>query len=1170
MYNNCFATVRRKVPYISRTSLLILKTIVAVMMLGFQLQASTLAQSVTANFKNAHLKDVFEQLRKQTGVGFLYKEEDLKDSRRVNASFENKPLEGVLQSCFAGQPLVYEAQNNFVVVKRKPIAVPMVQNVQEINIHGMVTDQQGLPLQGVSIHVKGAGIATNTDNQGMYKLNVPNRANILVFSYIGYDRQEVTVGERTEINIVLKEEERNLDEVVVIGYGTVKRSENTGSIASVKGEDIAQKPTLSFEGALGGQAAGVNMTANAGIVNQAPVFRIRGTNSLSLSSYPLIVVDGIPMYTEDVEVGGNASNNPLAAINPADIESIDIAKDAAATSIYGSRAANGVVFVTTKSGKRGKAKVNYDAYFGMNKAVRLAEVLNAEQYLEIKNEGLVNAGTYDPVTNYYDYSLDANGNRIDTRWYDYIFRTGTVNNHSINISGASEATRYFFSAGLTEQGGIVQKNDFDRKNISYNLDHQVNDWLKVGSKMNYTTNKTRAVMSLGTGVNSVASNSNSYRLGFISAPIVAPFNNDGTYNVVGPNIGIMDNEGHLTATPRMGYTNPVLSLSENDDYTGNHFLQGNVSLDINPLPWITFRTVYAINNMESKTYRYFSPLTNEGQSRNGRATAVNASRQMSTWTNTLTLNPTLAEGHTINVLLGHEEQRTERDGFGLIRDNQSDDFYRNVQGGFSELSLTNTNDNIAENFLVSLFSRAQYSLQEKYFLSGNLRYDQSSVLGRNNKSGTFWGIGAGWDVFKEDFYANSSFAQIIQNLKLKASYGKVGNLTGIGDYASLTTYAASLYGVAPGLYYSTAGNEDLRWETSKKMDLGLSFTAANKFNFDIAYYDNRIDGLIFGVPTPSSAGIPSQITANRNQILANVGEMYNRGVEFTFTTTPIRNENFTWNLSLNVSNNTNKVLSLADGINSLITDAIGGSAGMTSITEVGGPIGVIYAIRTDGVDSQTGRRIFLDGEDRQVFFQQIAPPGGYQWEYADGSMAPAVNVATDAVAYKATQPKFFGGFSNRFSYKGFDLDMLWRFQIGGYNYWGTQSQHMDHRFQNNIVKVLDRWQNPGDITDVPRLQDGDITSWGYSVPITANVFKSDFLRLQNIALGYTLPTGFTQKAQIDRIRVYGSIQNALLFTPYPGADPEVTSAGNATTSQGFDKNVAPNARTFTFGLQVSF
>ena len=1036
---------------------------------------------------------------------------------------------------------------------------------QERELKGVIVDESGNPIDGVSIKVKNGKQAGSTNRAGEFTVHIPKEC-VLVVSHVGYESQEILVRDQRSLDIQMVSVGKDLEEVLVIGYGTVKRSENTGSIASVKGADIAEKPTASFEGALGGRAAGVNMNANMGNVNQAPVFRIRGTNSLTLSSYPLIVVDGIPMYTEDTPVGGSASNNPLAAINPADIESIDIAKDAAATSIYGSRAANGVVFITTKSGKKGKVKVNYDAYYGMNKAARLAKVLNAEQYLEIKNEGLRNAGTYDEKTNYYGYSLDANGNKIETNWYDYIFRTGNIQNHAVNLNGATDATRYFFSAALTDQDGITRGNDFERKNIAYNIDHKITNWLKIGSKVNYSKNRTRSVMSMGTGINGVASTSNPYRLGFITAPVVSPFNNDGSYNVVGSNIGIMDNQGHLKATARMGYTNPVLSLEKNDDYTGNHAIQGNVSLDINPVKWITFRTVYGLNALESKTSRYFAPETNEGISRNGYATAVTASREMTLWTNTLTLSPKIGDGQKVDILLGHEEQATKRNGFGIMRANQSDDLYNNVQGGFTDVSVSNTENNISENFLTSLFTRVQYSLQDKYYFSGNLRKDRASVLGKNNKSGTFWGVSAAWDIFKEDFYKNSGINEVFQNLKLKASYGKVGNLSGIGDYATLSTYAATMYGTNPGLYYSVAGNEDLRWETSKKTDLGLNFSLLQKFNFEIAYYNNRIDGLIFGVPTPASAGIPNTTASKRNEILANVGEMYNRGVEFTFNTAAINREKFRWNINFNISNNTNKVLSLADGVSSLISEV----TGMATITEVGQPIGVLYAIRTAGVDPASGRRVFLDGEGRKVLFQQVVPKGGYQWEYEDGSQAPAVNTAEDAVAYRRTQPRFFGGITNSFNIQSFDIGMLWTFQYGGYMYNGTYTQLMDYRFQNNSVDILRRWQKPGDVTDIPRVQDGDITSWGYSTPITANIFKSDFIRLKDISLGYTLPKDFVNKGKIERIRVYTSVQNALLFTPYNGADPEVTSSGNANTTQGFDKNMSPNARTFTFGLQASF
>ncbi|WP_432713693.1 SusC/RagA family TonB-linked outer membrane protein, partial [Pedobacter sp.] len=498
---------------------------------------------------------------------------------------------------------------------------------------------------------------------------------ILVISYVGYTPKEVKAG--PNISVTLSPDKSDLNEVIVIGYGTQKKSEVTGSISNVKGSALADKPVASFESALNGRATGVNMTANDGVVNQAPTFRNRGTNSLSLSSYPLVVVDGVPMFTEDVNVGSNAANNPLSSINTNDIESIDIAKDAAATSIYGSRAANGVVFITTKSGKKGKAKFSYNAYYGSSKAARLAEVLNTAQYLEIKNEGLVNARTYNAVTNYYGTSLDKDGNVIDTRWYDYIFQTGQSQNHNVSLSGANDATKYYFSLGYTDKEGILQGNDYNRKSVSYNIEHKVNNWLKVGSKTNYSNDITTAILSTGTGASSVSSNSVAYRLGFITAPIVGPYNRDGSFNIIGPNVGIMDNAGHLTSTARLGYTNPALTLSANDDNTANNYVQSNVFADVNPFSWLTLRTVYGINNMYSRTNRYFDPRSNEASSTNGRATGISAKREVSVWTNTALLAKTFGK-HSFDLLLGHEEQTSEGDQFGLTRTDQSDPYYTNL------------------------------------------------------------------------------------------------------------------------------------------------------------------------------------------------------------------------------------------------------------------------------------------------------------------------------------------------------------------------------------------------------------------------------------------------------------------------------------------------------------
>ena len=1062
-----------------------------------------------------------------------------------------------------------------VVILCLSTMVSLAQN-NSPDVKGIVQSESGEILQNVSVIAKNVlsdfttGAQTDADGQFSFsKLPAQGKYNF-TFSMVGYETQTLSgytlqKGGPISLLVKMKDNTKELDQVVVIGYGTKKKSEITGAISNVSGQDVADKPVFSFEGALGGRATGINLTANDGVANQAPVFRIRGTNSLSLSSYPLVVVDGVPIYTEDVGVGGNATNNPLASINPADIESIDIAKDAAATSIYGSRAANGVVFITTKSGKKGQAKFTYDAYYGQSKAARLAPVLNAKQYLEIKNEALRNAGTYDPVTNYYGTSIGPDGKEIDTRWYDHIFRTGNSQNHNISLSGGNEKTTYYFSLGYTTREGIVRGNDFSRKSVNYNIEHKVNSWLKVGTKTNYSMDKTSSILSTGTGVSSTSANSIAYRLGFITAPIVGPYNKDGTYNVIGPNIGVMDNAGHLTATKRLGYTNPVLTLSANDDNTANNFLQASAFVEVKPVSWIVFRSLYGLNNMYSRTERYFDPRTNEGQSALGSATGISAKRETTIWTNTLTLAKSFGN-HGLDLLLGHEESKFNGNQFGLTRTGQSDPFYTDIQGGFSNVAISNTSNQVYYNFLTSWFSRMQYNFQKKYFLSGSFRRDEASMLGSNNKSGDFWGISGAWQISKENFWENSAISKIFNSLKLSSSYGKVGNISGVGDFASLSTYSANLYGGLAGLYYSGAGNQDLKWETSKKLDIGLNFSLFDyRLSADISYYKNNIDGLIFSVPVPSSVGLPGSIN---NAVLSNVGSMYNKGWEVALNGVVVRKQNFNWNSNLNLSFNKNEVTALAPGVNSLLIEA---GAGMVSVSLPGYPVGMIYAIRTDGVDPATGRRIFLNKDGKKVLYQQVVPAsGGFQWEYEDGSIAKPVSTNVDGVIYKSPHPKIYGGFSNTFSYGNFDLGTLLTYQWGGYMYFATQASLLDMRFQNNSTKVLDRWQKPGDITDVPRVEDGDITSWGYSTPLTANVYKSDFIRLKNVTLGYKISQTVLDRIKINSIRVYISGQNVAILTPYPGADPEVTSTGNATATQGFDKNMTPNARTYTAGLQITF
>jgi len=1127
--------------------------------------AEGMAQRVTLSMKNAELEQVFTEIRRQTDYRFLYRDEVVSSARPVTIDVKDESLDVVLTMLSESQRLRYRIIGGTVTITKLVDLPDGAAGVpQQVRITGVVKDKQGAPLAGAAVKVKGTSIETSTDDNGTFVLTGLAADAVLVVSHLGHASQELAVKGRASLAVTLDAVDAELDEVVVVAYGTTSTRNVTGSVSRVKGDELASAPLLSFEGGLSGRAAGVNMVANTGVVNQAPVFRIRGINSLSLSSYPLVVIDGIPAYTEEVNAGGNASVNPLASINPADIESIDIAKDAAATSLYGSRAANGVVFVTTKKGKQGSAKLNYNGSYGWNKGGRFADILNAEQYLEIKNEGLRNAGTYDPVSNYYDYSIGPDGDTVRTNWFDHIFRTGRTQNHSLNVSGANQTTNYYASVGYMDQQGIIIGNDYQRQSVSFNVNHKFLSWLQVGNRTNYAHDKTTALLSNGYGASNNSANSVAYRMALISAPIIGPYNRDGSYNVTGLNLGLMDNLGHLTSTARMGYTNPEISLNTNNDETGNNYIQSNTFIQVTPLRWLTLKTAYAIDNMYSRTERYFSPISMEGYNDRGSATGVSSRREKWIWTNTANATFSLAD-YDFDVLIGQEQQKTTGDQFGVKRFNQTDGHYSDLQGGYSNVQVLNTDNQRSYQYLNSLFSRVQLNYAGKYLLSANVRQDESSLLGLNNKTGVFWGLSGGWVISEESFYTGSPLSRAMDFVKLKASYGKVGNLSGIGDFQSLSTYAAILNGTASGLYFNAAGNPDLKWETSKKLDVGISMGFLNsRITADIDYYNNNIDGLIFGVPVPSSAGLPG---AEINTVLTNIGSMYNRGVELAVNGQLIRKEKLRWSAAFNVSYNKNEITALASSVDRLLLTMTGGGA---SISMVGSPVGRIYAIRTAGVDPATGRRIFLDGSDRKVLYTAVPAAGGYNYEYEDGTQAPTINTADDGVPYKPTNPKFFGGFSTSVSYGQFDVDLLFTFQTGGYMYNGTLGTLMDTRFANNSTLILDRWQQPGDITDVPRLMDGDIISWGYQMPVTSNVSSSDYLRFKNMNVGYTLDPAVSKRLKLERVRVYVAGQNLFLVTPYTGADPEVTSTGNASATQGYDRNMNPNTRIITAGVQLTF
>ncbi len=947
----------------------------------------------------------------------------------------------------------------------------------------------------------------------------------------------------------------NIDEVVVVGYGTQKKKDVTASLSSVKGSVLADKPVQTFDQALAGRSTGVQITVPSGVLNAAPVFRIRGVNSISLSSYPLVIVDGVPSFTGN-NSQTDAASNPLASINPSDIESVEIAKDAAATAIYGSRAANGVVFITTKKGKNGKARVNYSNWLSLATPFRLPETLGAEDYVRYKMMAVANNPTASAVK--FTTATDANGNLIDTDWSDIVYRTGVSYNHNLNVSGGMGGATYYFSAGYTNQQGIVQKNDFQRLNALLNVDAKISKLFSVGGKLSFSNELNKAAANSGSLAGGAFGTGGLGRLQFVLPSILAPFNNDGSYNINGAAIGHAPQMAGVGSS--IGYYNPQFLLDNNRSNSENNRVQSNLYLQAKPWSWLTARTQFGVDYLLTDNDLFWSPKSGDGFSYGGYAVGISDKNKTMLWTNTLQAEKDFGKNN-VNVLVGNEQTWNTSSRFGIQRDRIADPEYNVVQAGFVN------NNPIAmlksENYLVSFFGRLNYNFDNKYYLSGNLRQDEYSAL--SVKKGTFWGVSAGWEIARENFWNQMGADKLFSSFKLRGSYGKVGNVGGIDDYRASYLYGSGLYGGASTLLFNQVGNPDLHWETSKKLDAGVSFGMFNnRLTGEVTYYDNKIDDLILFIQQAPSGGLPTSVPQN-------IGSMYNKGWEFDLKADVVKNENFTWNSGFNISLNKNEVTALSPEMTNLQT----ATSGLETVnrTMPGYSIGYLFVVRTGGVDPTTGKRIFINKNGEKVYYQYYAAPGTYNWSTtADGTTrANAVSIA-DGVMYANTQPKVYGGFDNTFRYKGFDLNTMLTFQAGNYVYYGSNAGLHDQRWWNNSVDVLtDAWTQAGDTgMKYAKPVFNDNVSNGSSMPLDINVFKGDFIKLKNVTLGYTLPKSTLEQYNINNIRVYVSGQNLAIITKYPGPDPEVSSNGNIQTAPGVDRNTVGNARTFVFGLNVGF
>jgi len=1033
-------------------------------------------------------------------------------------------------------------------------------SAQTTRVTGTVTSaDDGEPIIGATVMAKGTNVGTVTDYNGAFELNVPNSTKVLVISYVGMITQEVPV--QSNVRVVLQSDTQNLEEVVVVAYGTQSARTVTASVSSVKAEALKDVPSTSVDQMLQGRASGVQVTTPSAGVGQAPIVRIRGVNSITSKTEPLYVVDGIPIQTGDISELANA--NGLADINPADIVSMDVLKDAAAAALYGSRAANGVILITTKQGSRGGLKVSYDGFVGFSNATGNIDMMNAQEYVDFKNMSVKNRYGTDEmsVTNGYtspygnkafNMMTDSKGNPISSNWKDAVFQTGFTQSQSAAVSGGSDKATYYISTNYTTQDGIVKGDEYSRLGFKANVSAQATSWLKVGMNTNATTANTSYVDAARNGAN--FSVGGFPRLALINVPNIPIYNEDGTPYYEKTGLGYGPN------TVRSTYSNPAKLIELKNGYSSDvNRLIGTMFAELQPIKGLTIKTQYGIDYARVEDSRFWSPNHGDGVTAGGSAYKYGVKKNRWTWTNTATYNFSL-EDHNFNVLAGTESSETNFEMWRAYRTGLQDDKFTSFQGPFTSATADGS---LSNNTLVSYFGRINYDYKSKYMLSVNYRRDGYSALSKNNRWGNFGGASAAWRISSESFF--EPLSHIIEDLKIKGSYGLVGN-TGIGDYASKSYYRSYYYG-ADGTYgLGQFGDSNLKWESSAKYDVGFTAYFLDRFTLDFDYYYTKSTDLIMDVPQSPSKGIPGNASDTRNRITTNAGSMRNSGIELTLSVDILKNKDFKWNSSFNITTNSNKVLELADGVESILgwdNSALENN----NITVVGKSIGQLYLYPTGGVDEATGRRIFYGKDGTKTYY--IFEKGGFYTE--DGTKYDSEDIEQEICGN--TLPTWYGGWSNNFSYKNFDLSLFFQFSGGNKIYNGTKATVSDMRYWNNSKDVLKNyWREGHTKADYALPIYGDNVSNGSAYPISDWVEKGDYLRLKNVSLGYTFNTKTWPKAiGISSLRVYAQAQNLFVITGYSGMDPEaLTNVMSSTLAGGTDKNTMPQARTYTFGVNLTF
>ncbi|NMB49747.1 MAG: TonB-dependent receptor [Bacteroidales bacterium] len=1061
--------------------------------------ASQSFSQISVNVKNKPFRQVLKEIENVSEYRFFYNESLDVLNKNISIQVVNSDIDEVMQKLLNGTDVGYEKNNNIIVLVNKSQATRQSDGTQQENvmIKGKVTDTNGDPIIAANVFVQGSTIGTVTDMDGNYSLSVP-KGSVVRFSYIGYVDQEFTITESKIVDVQMKEDVKTLDELVVIGYGAVKRRDVTTAVSTVSTEDLLERPIISAAQAIQGKAAGVQVIQPNGQPGAGMVVRVRGNTSITASNDPLYVVDGIP-------------TNDINFLAPADIESMQILKDASSAAIYGSRASNGVVLITTKAGKAGQSKISFNSYIGASNVIKQLKSLNVDQYKELMDElGIVTL---------------PDGLTDQTDWFKETFRTGLNQNYQLSISSGNDKLRYFLSGGYTEEKGVLNVAYYKRYNIRANLDNQIKDWLKVNTNIAYSDYSGNGIIS-GTGANRAG-----VVLSVINTPTYAPIwdpENPGQYynNFYGANL-----------------THPIENLSRTEDnrYYNNRIL-GSFSAEVDILPGLTFKSSNSLDRVYYNETTFLDPKkTAYGRNQGGTASDNRSLSTVLVFDNILTYDLLFKNDHTLNLMGGTSYTTSHWTNSYMNGAFYRTDYTPKTLNAANKIDPWGTGTTASEWALMSYLARVSYNYAGKYLATLNFRADGSSKLSPDKRYGYFPSFSAAWRISSENFMSDLTW---IDDLKLRGGWGKTGNQSGISDYAYF-----QLYNIQRISWWETGNdravvniipanmrNRDLTWETTTQSNIGLDLTLLkNRITFTADAYYKYTTNLLMNVPLPDGLDF--------SHIYRNEGEMENKGLEFSLNTRNIERKDFSWTTDFNISFNRNKVTKLSlQKVYYFANTSEATSENVVRMTE-GMPLGMFWGYISEGVDPETGDLIFKD-LDR------------------NGRIT-----TSDKTYIGNPNPDFTWGMVNNLSYKGFNLNFLFQGSHGNdvYNASRYETEGM-YNGMNQSTEVIRRWRIPGQITDIPRAS----TSTDNLRASTRFVEDGSFLRLKSLTLSYDMKLPILKKWNISRIQPYFTAHNLFTLTDYKGFDPEVNQYGGSSTIQGIDWGTYPHVKTFVFGLNIDF